>query len=71
MTEQELIDFYMLTRVRGLGKKSLHKLISTYQNAGNILALSDREIDQILGPKTAENFKYTKRIWNKEKEYKR
>ncbi len=71
MTEQELIDFYMLTRVRGLGKKSLHKLISTYQNAGNILALSDREIDQILGPKTAENFKYTKRIWNKEKEYKK
>ena len=71
MTEQELIDFYMLTRVRGLGKKSLHKLISTYQNAGNILALSDREIDQILGQKTAENFKYTKRIWNKEKEYKK
>ncbi|SHH45447.1 DNA processing protein [Butyrivibrio fibrisolvens DSM 3071] len=71
MTEQELIDFYMLTRVRGLGKKSLHKLISTYQNAGSILALSDREIDQILGQKTAENFKYTKRIWNKEKEYKK
>ncbi|MCR5770527.1 MAG: DNA-processing protein DprA [Butyrivibrio sp.] len=71
MTEQELIDYYMLVNVYGLGKKSLHKLLNTYKSASDILALPDNEIDKILPAKTAENFKYSKKHWNKEKEYKK
>ena len=71
MTEQELMDYYMLIRANGIGKRTIGKLLDKYGTAGNVLALSDKEIDQVLPKKAAEGLKYTKNSWNKEKEYKK
>ena len=71
MTEQELMDYYMLIRANGIGKRTIGKLLDKYGNAGNVLALSDKEIDQVLPPKAAAGLKYTKKNFNKEKEYKK
>lgn len=71
MTEQELMDYYMLIRANGIGKRTIGKLLDKYGTAGNVLALSDKEIDQVLPKKAAEGLKYTKKSWNKEKEYKK
>lgn len=71
MNEQELMDYYMLARVRGIGKKTLFRLIDDFGTAGNVLTLSDKEIDQVLGTKTAESFRYALKHWDKEKEYKK
>ena len=71
MTEQELIDFYMLTSIQGIGRKTLYRLLDMYKTPGNVLSISDKDAKNIFSSKIYENFKYTKSHWDKDKEYKK